>query len=240
MKKIIFFCLTLFLTGCAFNTENYAPVIEISTLEPIPKSGVHRVAYQETLYSIAWMYGLDYREIAKRNNLLPPYSVHEEQLIYLPQKKTHISVPKTVVKKETPGLSPKIVVKEEKEPRAPVARWLPPARGPIIGKFSSLNKGINIGGALGDPIFASASGKIVYSGSGLRGYGNLIIIKHNSTYLTAYAHNKRVFVHDGDWVNAGQKIAEMGDTGTTHVMLHFEIRRNGQPVNPAIYLASKS
>jgi lipoprotein NlpD len=237
MLKILLLCFMVLVTGCVFDTENYAPVIEISTLEPIPKSGVHRVAYQETLYSIAWMYGLDYRDIAARNHLLPPYSVHEDQLIYLPYKRKPISRSK---EKSTPKVATvKNTAVKEQEPTQSVAKWLPPANGPVIQRFSAQNKGINIGGALHDPIFASAKGKVVYSGNGLRGYGNLIIIKHNSTYLTAYAHNNQVFVQDGDWVQAGQKIAEMGNTGTTKVMLHFEIRRNGQPVNPAIYLASK-
>jgi lipoprotein NlpD len=237
----------IILTGCVY-TETYAPVVEISTIEPIPKSGKHIVAYQETIYSIAWIYGLDYRDIAKRNHLLPPYSVHEDQVIYLPPKKTAtnnapiIEKPRdkniTPVKVKQPSIEP--VIKNNFEPRAPVNQWLAPANGSVISKYGVQNKGINIAGKIGDPIFATAAGKVVYSGKGLRGYGNLIIIKHNSTYLSAYAHNNQVFVHDGDIVTAGQKIAEMGNSGTTRVMLHFEIRRNGDPVNPAIYLQGKS
>ena len=117
--------------------------------------------------------------------------------------------------------------------------WQWPARGTVISQFSSLNKGINIKGERGDPIFATAAGKVVYSGNGLRGYGNLIIIKHNSTFLTAYAHNSRILVKNGAWVSAGQQIAEMGNTGTKQTMLHFEIRRHGQPINPLIYLSKK-
>jgi lipoprotein NlpD len=237
----IFFLLfwMILLTACAF-TENYAPVTEISTLEPVPKNGKHRVAYQETIYSIAWIYGLDYRDIAKKNHLLPPYTVYEDQVIYLPSKKltvektTVIAKPheKSIVMTRAETSSNKIHF----EPKTPVRQWIRPANGPIISKYGVQNKGINIAGTIGDPIFATAAGKVVYSGQGLRGYGNLIIIKHNTTYLSAYAHNNQVFVHNGDVVSAGQKIAEMGNSGTTRVMLHFEIRRNGEPVNPVIYL----
>lgn len=122
------------------------------------------------------------------------------------------------------------------EPTKGVSVWSWPAKGPVIGQFSSINKGINIGGRYGAPIFATAAGKIVYSGNGIRGYGNLIIIKHNSTFLTAYAHNSVVRVKEGEWVKRGQKIAEMGNSGTRRVMLHFEIRRKGEPVNPLDYL----
>jgi lipoprotein NlpD len=112
-----------------------------------------------------------------------------------------------------------------------------PVRGPMLGTFNdSTNKGINIGGAAGDPIKASADGRVVYAGNGLRGYGNLIIIKHDATYLTAYAHNRALMVKEGDAVTKGQKIAEMGNSDSDRVMLHFEVRRQGKPVDPLKYL----
>jgi lipoprotein NlpD len=112
-----------------------------------------------------------------------------------------------------------------------------PARGPILGTFDDAkNKGLNIGGAAGDPVIASADGRVVYSGSGLRGYGNLIIIKHDATFLTAYAHNRALMVKEGDAVTKGQKIAEMGNSDSDRVMLHFEVRRQGKPVDPLKYL----
>ncbi|WP_133648925.1 peptidoglycan DD-metalloendopeptidase family protein [Paraburkholderia flava] len=112
-----------------------------------------------------------------------------------------------------------------------------PARGPILGTFDDAkNKGVNIGGAAGDPVTASADGRVVYAGNGLRGYGNLIIIKHDATYLTAYAHNRALMVKEGDAVTKGQKIAEMGNTDSDRVMLHFEVRRQGKPVDPLKYL----
>ncbi|CCD37518.1 Lipoprotein NlpD [Candidatus Paraburkholderia kirkii UZHbot1] len=112
-----------------------------------------------------------------------------------------------------------------------------PARGPILGAFNEAsNKGLNIGGAAGNPVNASADGRVVYSGNGLHGYGNLIIIKHDATFLTAYAHNRALMVKEGDAVTKGQKIAEMGNSDSDRVMLHFEVRRQGKPVDPLKYL----
>jgi lipoprotein NlpD len=112
-----------------------------------------------------------------------------------------------------------------------------PATGKVIGEFSeSANKGINIAGKLGQAVVASAAGKVVYSGSGLRGYGKLVIIKHNKTYLSAYAHNDQILVKEGQSVTKGQKIAEMGNTDADQVKLHFEIRKFGKPVDPSRYL----
>ncbi|WP_322104796.1 peptidoglycan DD-metalloendopeptidase family protein [Paraburkholderia sp. J41] len=112
-----------------------------------------------------------------------------------------------------------------------------PARGPVLNGFDdSKNKGINIGGAPGDPVKAAGDGRVVYAGNGLRGYGNLIIIKHDATFLTAYAHNRALMVKEGDAVTKGQKIAEMGNTDSDRVMLHFEVRRQGKPVDPLKYL----
>lgn len=112
-----------------------------------------------------------------------------------------------------------------------------PVRGPLLGTFNdTTNKGVNIGGAAGDPVKASADGRVVYAGNGLRGYGNLIIIKHDATYLTAYAHNRALMVKEGDAVTKGQKIAEMGNSDSDRVMLHFEVRRQGKPVDPLKYL----
>ena len=112
-----------------------------------------------------------------------------------------------------------------------------PARGPLLNGFDdSKNKGVNIGGTLGEPVKAAADGRVVYAGNGLRGYGNLIIIKHDATFLTAYAHNRALMVKEGDAVTKGQKIAEMGNTDSDRVMLHFELRRQGKPVDPLKYL----
>ena len=116
--------------------------------------------------------------------------------------------------------------------------WTWPAKGKVVTGFSDTAnlKGIDISGKAGDPVYASAAGKVVYAGSGLRGYGKLIIIKHNKTYLSAYAHNREILVKEGQQVAQGQMIAEMGSTDTDQVKLHFEIRRLGKPMDPARYL----
>jgi lipoprotein NlpD len=112
-----------------------------------------------------------------------------------------------------------------------------PVRGPLLNTFDdSKNKGLNIGGTIGEPVKASADGRVVYAGNGLRGYGNLIIIKHDATYLTAYAHNSALMVKEGDAVTKGQTIAQMGNSDSDRVMLHFEVRRQGKPVDPLKYL----
>ncbi|MBK7001314.1 MAG: peptidoglycan DD-metalloendopeptidase family protein [Rhodoferax sp.] len=118
--------------------------------------------------------------------------------------------------------------------------WIWPNNGPILAGFDEVkNKGLDIGGSVGDAVVAAADGKVVYSGSGLRGYGNLIILKHNSTYLTAYAHNQTLLVKEDQVVKKGQKIAEMGNSDTDRVKLHFEVRKQGKPVDPSKYLSAR-
>ena len=115
--------------------------------------------------------------------------------------------------------------------------WMWPANGTILAGFDEVkNKGLDIGGKAGEPVFAAADGRVVYVGAGLRGYGNLIILKHNNTYLTAYAHNQTLLIKEDQSVRRGQKIAEMGSSDADRVKLHFEVRRQGKPVDPAKYL----
>lgn len=115
--------------------------------------------------------------------------------------------------------------------------WIWPAAGAVLTPFDDTrSKGLAIGGKAGDPVLAAADGRVVYAGSGLRGYGNLVIVKHNNTYLSAYAHNQTLLVKEDQVVRRGQKIAEMGSSDASRVQLHFEIRRQGKPVDPARYL----
>lgn len=116
--------------------------------------------------------------------------------------------------------------------------WSWPATGNIVGNFAQ-TKGVDIAGKAGDPVLAAADGKVVYSGSGLRGYGQLVIIKHNATFLSAYAHNQKILVKEGQNVKRGQRIAEMGKTDSTSVKLHFEVRRQGKPVEPLNFLPKR-
>lgn len=245
----------------------------------------------DTLYSIAFNHGFDYRELAELNGIQDPSVIQIGQQIRLFRgSATSVIRPVTVESRpieapvrEQPRLAkyayseaavakieklqeqaaPEVAAKPEAKPRPeakpetkpetkPEARpdssdddsadealeWGMPAKGKLIGEFSeSANrKGIDIAGKLGQPVTASAPGKVVYSGSGLRGYGKLVIIKHNKTYLSAYAHNDQVLVKEGQTVTRGQKIAEMGNTDADQVKLHFEVRRFGKPVDPAKYL----
>lgn len=255
---ISFFALTLWACG---DSDNYAPVTDINTIDPIPRTGVHRVTRQESVYEIAWRYGLDYRQLVMRNHLKSPYILQKGQAIYLgqhthsinPQKVTAIpenttfvpiktaattAIPATPVIPAKTGIHPSSKQVLEVDPTfrgddIKTSQWIWPAKGKVVNYFSGFNKGINISGHLGEPIYAAQGGKVVYCGSGLRGYGNLIIIKHNQTYLSAYAYNRQLFVKEGQWVKQGQKIADMGEnSGSGKAMLHFEIRRAGKPIDP--------
>ena len=146
-----------------------------------------------------------------------------------PQKTTTKTTAKTATK--TPTKTPRPAAGAPK-------RWRWPAQGELVGKFSRSGgqNGIRIAGKAGSPVRATAAGEVVYAGDGLRGYGNLIIIEHSPAYLSAYAHNRKLLVREGARIKSGQRIAQMGDSGADRVMLHFEIRRRGKPVDPLKFL----
>lgn len=136
-----------------------------------------------------------------------------------------------------PASSPGAAKAPQATPGDDEINWLWPANGPLVGGFDEIkNKGVDIGGSAGDPVLAAADGRVVYVGAGLRGYGNLIILKHNNTYLTAYAHNQALLIKEDQSVRRGQKIAEMGNSDADRVKLHFEVRRQGKPVDPIKFL----
>ncbi len=244
----------LFLTGCGQNTH-YAPVTD-SHQPPSEKLTHHLVAKGETLYSIAWRYNMDYRKLAASNGIPSDFKIYPGQRLNLtesvtpsapaiPQrtKLTKVSPKPSVTqkprsKKETPLVAKPPTSSTKRNPR----NWVWPAKGKLISGFQSnrgLNKGIDIRGNLRDSVIAAAAGRVVYSGEGLRGYGKLVIVKHSDKYLSAYAHNHRILVDEGADVTQGQKIAEMGSTGTDSVKLHFEIRYDGKPINPLKYLPKR-
>jgi len=157
-----------------------------------------------------------------------PQAYRESEKVVNPQNVTTIKKPSRSVKKQTPTSFPD-----------KVQEWVWPAEGKVVGTFSkseSGNKGIDIAGAKGSKVVAAADGKVVYSGSALRGYGNLVIIKHTDTFLSAYAYNDTILVKEREWVSAGQQIATMGDSGTNSVKLHFEVRYRGKSLDPMKYL----
>ena len=198
----------------------------------------------DTLYGISKQYGVSVERLAQLNQLKQPYVIKPGQTIFLKPLKTEPSISARVPDKATkkPGSTVQTNTSYTQSqsvswPRT--VRWQRPANGKIVKKFSrSRNdaKGIDIEGKVGNAIVASADGKVVYSGNGLISYGNLIIIKHNKTFLSAYAYNRKLLVQEGDLVKAGQKIAEMGRKDKLSPRLHFEIRKNGKPVDPLKYL----
>ena len=152
-------------------------------------------------------------------------------------------VPAAPAKPETPPVAkvdPSPAPKPEPESAEDRVEWAWPAAGKVVGTFNgATSKGVDIAGRIGDPVYASASGRVVYSGEGIPAYGKLVIIRHNSTYLSAYAHNSQILVKEGQNVAKGQKIAEVGAMGAEGPRLHFEIRRLGKPVDPLAYLPSR-
>ncbi len=284
------------LAGCA-SSGKHAPVVVRGTSAKLVRSTdkdwrprVHVVQRGDTLYAIAFNYGLDPRELAEQNNIQDPNLIQVGQQINLfegaprpvisvqplppvrtqslikdqpkvvkyPYSDTAVAKaeavqsgaqPAKVENRPLPEIKPvtKLEVKPEVQQQSvaenggdDALEWSIPTQGKIIGNFSESGnrKGIDIAGRLGQSVFASAPGKVVYSGTGLRGYGKLLIIKHNKTYISAYAHNDQLLVKEGDSVTRGQKIAEMGnsDSENGQIKLHFEVRRFGKPVDPASYL----
>jgi lipoprotein NlpD len=190
---------------------------------------IHTVVRGETLTSIARKYGVEPRQIAAWNNLSPPYRLSRGQKLRLAPASA----------KRPPAVSGTPSVKPPARPGGSgKAIWSWPAQGALLERYkpNAAMKGIDIGGKKGQPVHAAGEGQVVYQGSGLRGYGQLIILKHDADYLSAYAHCDRILVKEGDMIKRGQKIAEMGASGTDRVKLHFEIRYRGAPVDPLSHL----
>ncbi len=259
--------LCLLLAACA-GEPTRAPVEnrsgEIKTVAAPERYTVRR---GDTLYSIAWRYGLDFRALAQLNGIARPYTIFPGQVLKLrgqplavKSRSTSAPVAATAPKASsrapsaptiappkaapaspvTTASSPRVKTVSPAEPNRKVEAWRWPTRGSVIRKFSgTVHKGIDIDGKAGDAVLATAAGTVVYAGSGIVGYGRLLIIKHNQDYLSAYGHNQRLLVKEGDRIKAGQKIAEKGSSATNAVKLHFEIRRDGKPVDPLKLLARR-
>lgn len=222
-------------TGCG---PAFAPVRDSGYEASREPTVVHVVRKGDTLYSIAFDAGLDYRAVARWNGIQSPYVITPGQRLRL--RPPPGDRPPATVSRKRSRAAPR---QPEAAPRPPPSTisdgWLWPARGKIIRRFSrndADSPGIDIVGNPGQPVKSAADGTVVYSGDGLRGYGQLIIVKHNETFLSAYAHNRKLLVKEGDRVRRGQPIAEMGATGTDRVKLHFEIRKQGTAVDPLKYL----
>lgn len=218
---------------------------------PAIRAQSYRVQRGDTLYSIAWRSGNDFRRLARLNRIGPPYTIYPGQLLRLnAEASSHRSAPKSSVHPpRTAVAEPKLVPRPAKRASAVTStevqrsdnalHWLWPAEGSVLAKYAaqdSTRQGVKIGGKAGQSVIAAEAGRVVYSGSGLIGYGQLIIIKHNDNYLSAYGHNAKLLVKEGDQVARGKHIADMGRSNDGQAMLHFEIRREGRPVDPLALL----
>jgi lipoprotein NlpD len=303
----------LVLSGCASTGE--APVEDHSiNASPRPRpvqsapvkpavvaQGTYRVQRGDTLYSIAFRHGVDYRDLAQWNSIEPPYTIYPGRELRMSPREgaskrvaaaapppvvgSQVSRPPTTAPRSAPANAassptpfepvaaapssssaqstneattstapatpPPPSTAQPPKPSQPVVppeavtatngdiAWRWPADGQVIGTYNAgdpTKQGIDIAGAAGAPVRAAADGTVVYSGNGLIGYGELIIVKHNPSFLSAYGHNRKRLVQEGDRVKAGQTIAEMGSSGASRDELHFEIRKNGKPSNPLDYL----
>ncbi len=241
--------------------------VDPSGIKPLPgaenagKPGYYTVKPGDAVIRIGLDTGQNWRDIVRWNNLENPNRIEVGQVLRVaPPDSDNVQA---VTRPVAPGnataasgaarpasvASGSSAASGSSSPSAPAfaepagedeLAFIWPAQGQLIGGFDGVkNKGLDISGKAGDPILASADGFVVYAGEGLRGYGKLIILKHNNTYLTAYAHNQTLLVKEDQAVKKGQKIAEMGDTHADRVKLHFEVRRQGKPVDPVKYLPAK-
>lgn len=273
-------CLLLLLPACADKPP--APIEDRARGGTARPEQRYTVLRGDTLFSIAFRYGLDYRRLAAANAIAAPYTIFPGQSLALreaappppaakgastsartpgaavaksvrpPASDTPTS-PKPEPAKPAPAKPSKKTSVTESAPappapatrsttpaNAPVSRWTWPASGRVIRGFdANLHKGINIDGKRGEPVKAAAGGRVVYAGSGIAGYGLLLIVRHNDEFLSAYGHNDEVLVAEGAVVRAGQTVARFGDSGTDTVKLHFEIRQAGRPVDPRRLLPAR-
>ena len=223
-----------------------------SALPPVrvsqPKYGAIVVVQRgQTVYRIATENGITALDLALWNDIPPPYTIYPGQRLRLYPLDRRAAPPRPVTSLPPAGAGSAAAPRPAPPPVAPPAAastlaWRWPAEGEIVNGFAGgdpTRQGIDIAGKAGQPVRAAADGVVVYSGSGLVGYGELVIIKHNDQWLSAYGHNRARLVNEGALVKAGQQIAEMGRSGASRDMLHFEIRYNGKPVDPLAYLPAR-
>lgn len=277
----------LILNACVSAPQAPAPVVDVYTGKTFRdfkanqlSTETHTVNSGDTLYSIAFRAGKDYRELAQINNLDDSYTLRVGQVIKLTfdtklvkNTTSKNSLSTSSKRKNNPTSNSGTTTKEgEKKAIASsekqeygrtssyssvnktvttksqayasrVTKWIWPASGELVTKFSASeqgSKGIDIAGQAGQQIVASADGKVVYAGDALRGFGKLVIVKHTDDYLSAYAHNKEILVKEQQWVKAGESVALMGNTDAPRTQLHFEIRYKGKSVDPLKYLPARS
>lgn len=263
-KNIVVLCIVLGLTGCLNNprfSSLESPERTSSTKQPTVtptkaaqnRPNTYQVKGGDTLYSIAFRFGMDYRKLAAANDIDQSYRIFQGQTLVLAEATPKsispvVSAPAVAPSNSTPTTQNKAPSQEIGSskgtaiaPRTTNISWVWPHNGKIVRTFSSdlsTSKGIDLSGRIGDSVLAAASGTVVYAGSGLPGYGNLIIIEHPNSLLSAYAYNQEILVKEKEQVAAKQVIAKMGKQGD-QPRLHFEIRQNGKPVDPIRFLPSR-
>ena len=238
-----------------------AGIKQLPGFENAGKPGYYTVKPGDTLLRIGLETGQNFRDIVRWNNLENPDRIEVGQVLRIvaPSSDNTLVVtrpvlsgsavtttaaaplrPASAASAPAPAIPPAAASSPQPAATEDDIAWIWPAQGKLIAGFDDVkNKGFDIDGKAGDPIIAAGDGRVVYAGAGLRGYGNLIILKHNNTFLTAYAHNQTLLVKEDQSVKKGQKIAEMGNSDADRVKLHFEIRRQGKPVDPARYLPAR-
>jgi lipoprotein NlpD len=246
-------------------TKQGASEIRASSAEPVP-AGFYRVRRGDTLIGISLDHGVSWRDLADWNSISNPNLIEVDQLLRVqppggaarvasaptPASAAPASssapAPATEVRPITPQTQSPTQTQSQQQTTqtasvaspagSPTLSW--PSSGRVITQFADPGyKGIAFSGQEGDPVMAAGDGRVVYSGSGLRGYGNLVIVKHEGDFLTAYAHNRKILVNEGQTVKRGQQIAELGSTDSEIPKLHFEVRLSGKPVDPMRYLAQR-
>lgn len=224
----------LVLAGCTSSTK--APVSDLSS--GVPSSATYVVKPGDTLNKISRATGVPEGTITRINKITNPNLLIVGQTLRLSDAQSPAATPRpsTAVTSPARATTASDEASAERASDAGLINWGWPAKGKIIQGFTTTTKGIDIAGSSGDPIEVAAAGKVIFAGDGPRGLGNLIIVEHSDGFITAYAHNKTLLVKEGQVVKRGTKIAEMGQSDTTSVRLHFEIRRRGTPVDPLQYL----
>jgi lipoprotein NlpD len=244
MKKFVSIMLmAATLAGCQ-QTGDWVPVLETGEKKSARSNrSVHHVRAGETLYSIAWRYALDYRDLAKLNKIKSPFTIYIDQRLKLGAPKPGAKKSRKSERKVKPVKKPPVATKPQKLATSQTSvKWYWPVDGKVVSGFSlqgDINKGLDIAGKNGQSVVSAASGTVVYAGGGLRGYGKLVIVKHSDNFLSAYGNNSDILVMEGDQVRHGKVIARLGSNGSGNEILHFEIRRDGKPEDPLKYLPKK-
>lgn len=240
---VLVVCLAAWLlTGCA--SGGPAPVDDRTSARAAAGAGYHVVQRGDTLYSIAWRYGRDWRDLAARNRIPEPYVIKPGDRLYLegtaPRAVAASRPQPTAAPRQQPAATPRPTPSPRPVPAAAELTWAWPVDGEVVRAFSAggarPNQGLDMRGREGSVLQASAAGEVVYAGSGLRGFGQLVIVKHDEHWLSAYAHNSPTLVREGQRVSLGDRLAVLDGSGERSRIVHFEIRRQGSPVDPVSIL----